>query len=111
MANYNEAQQLLQQLKPIINQCIESHSLVKKSMKADKAVVWAKPDTTLKTVQVKLLGDLFNPDIQPLTIDYNARMEGFLINATPQETTVWVWYNYSLSNGIVLYDGAMSIGG
>lgn len=109
MANYNDAQQLLQQLKPIINQCIESHPLVKKAMKADKAVVWAKPNTTEKTVQVKLLGDILS-DSKPLTFDYNARMESFLINAIPKQTTVWVWYNYSLSNGVVLYDGAMSIG-
>lgn len=110
MGNYNEAQQLLQQLKPIINQCIETHPSVNSAFKGQKAVVWEAADTQAKTVKVKLLGDIFNPDIEPLTLRYNLGLESFLSNAIPKQTIVWVYYNYSLNNAVILYDGSMSIG-
>lgn len=109
MANYNDAQQLLQQLKPIINQCIENHPSVKSAIKAKKAVVWEQANTTNKTVKVKFLPDIFNEEVEPLTFSYNPQMETYLTNAMPKQTTVSVWFYQSLSNGIVMQDGAWSI--
>lgn len=112
MANYNDAQQLMQQLKPIINQCIENHPSVKSAIKAQKAVVAnvANPvDTTAKTVKIKFLPDIFNTDIEPLTFPYNPQMESYLATGTVVGKAVSVWYYQSLSNGIVMQDGAWSI--
>lgn len=109
MANYNDAQALLQQLKPIINQCIENHPSVKSAIKAKKAVVWSSPDTTTKTVKVKFLADIFNNEVEALSFPYNSQMESYLTSATPRQTTVSVWYNQSINNGIVMQDGKWSI--
>lgn len=103
MANYNDAQQLLQQLKPIINQCIENHPSVKSAIKAKKATV-DSVDTTNKTVTVR-----FPFDSSFTTLPYNPKMESYLTTGTVKGKTVSVWYYQSLSNGIVMQDGAWSI--
>lgn len=107
MANYNDAQALLQQLKPIINQCIENHPLVKSAIKAKKATV-ADIDnpvnTTAKTVTVR-----FPFDTTLVTLPYNPQMESYLTTGTVKGKTVSVWFYQSLSNGIVMQDGAWSI--
>lgn len=107
MANYNDAQQLLQQLKPIINKCIENHPSVKSAIKAKKAVVAniENPvDTTNKTVTVR-----FPFDSSLTTLPYNPKMESYLTAGTVKGKAVSVWYYQSLSNGIVMQDGAWSI--
>lgn len=112
MANYNAAQQLLQQLKPIINQCIENHPSVKSAIKAKKAVVAnvENPvDTTAKTVKVKFLPDIFNQEVEPFTFPYNPQMESYLTTGMVKGKAVSVWYYQSISNGIVMQDGAWSI--
>lgn len=107
MANYNDAQQLLQQLKPIINQCIENHPLVKSAIKAKKATV-ADIDnpvnTTDKTVIVR-----FPFDSTLVTLPYNPQMESYLTTGTVKGKTVSVWYYQSISNGIVMQDGTWTI--
>lgn len=103
MANYNDAQQLLQQLKPIINQCIENHPSVKSAIKAKKAVV-DSVDTTNKTVTVR-----FPFDSSLTTLPYNPQMESYLTAGTVKGEAVSVWYYQSISNGIVMQDGAWSI--
>ena len=103
MANYNDAQALLQQLKPIINQCIENHPLVKSAIKAKKATV-DSVNTTTKTVAVR-----FPFDSTLTTLPYNPRMESYLTTGTVKGKAVSVWFYQSLSNGIVMQDGAWSI--
>ena len=111
MANYNDAQALLQQLKPIINQCIENHPLVKSAIKAKKATV-DSVNTTAKTVTVRFPFDttLVTLSYNPLTtLPYNPRMESYLTTGTVKGKAVSVWFYQSLSNGIVMQDGAWSI--
>lgn len=103
MANYNAAQQLLQQLKPIINQCIENHPLVKAAIKAKKATV-DSVNTTNKTVTVR-----FPFDSLLTTLPYNPQMESYLTTGMVKGKAVSVWYYQSISNGIVMQDGAWSI--
>lgn len=103
MANYNDAQQLLQQLKPIINQCIENHPSVKSAIKAKKAVV-DSVDSTNKTVTVR-----FPFDSSSTTLPYNPQMESYLTTGTVKGKAVSVWFYQSLSNGIVMQDGAWNI--
>lgn len=110
MANYNDAQQLLQKLKPIINQCIEKHPSVKSAIKAQKAVVVENGvNTTSKTVKVKFVADIFNEDVEPLVFPYNPQMETYLTTGTAKGKVVSVWYYQSIQNGIVMQDGAWSI--
>lgn len=99
MANYNDAQQLLQQLKPIINQCIENHPLVKSAIKVKKAVVMEAPNTTTHTVKIKFPADLFNKDVQPLTFPYNPNIS---IADLAVNKAVYVFYYQSLSNGVIM---------
>ncbi len=103
MANYKDAQSLLQQLKPIINQCIEQHPLVKSAIKAKKATV-DSVNTTAKTVTVR-----FPFDSSLVTLPYNPRMESYLTTGTVKGKTVSVWFYQSISNGIVMQDGAWNI--
>lgn len=103
MANYNDAQQLLQQLKPIINQCIDNHPGVKSAIKAKKATV-ESVDTTNKTVTVR-----FPFDSSLTTLPYNPQMESYLTTGTVIGKTVSVWYYQSISNGIVMQNGAWNI--
>lgn len=103
MANYNDAQQLLQQLKPIINQFIENHPSVKSSIKAKKATL-DSVNTTTKTVTVR-----FPFDTTLITLPYNPQMETYLTTGTVKGKTVSVWYYQSISNGIVMQDGAWTI--
>lgn len=103
MGNYNEAQQLLQQLKPIINQCIENHPSVKSAIKAKKATV-DSVNTTAKTVIVR-----FPFDSTLVTLPYNPQMESYLTTGTVKGKAVSVWFYQSLSNGIVMQDGSWSI--
>lgn len=111
MANYNDAQALLQQLKPIINQCIENHPSVKSAIKAKKAVVANVDnpvDTNAKTVKIKFLPDIFNEEVEPLMFPYNPQMETYLTTGTVKGKTVSVWYYQSISNGIVMQDATWS---
>lgn len=103
MVNYNVAQELLQQLKPIINQCIEIHPSVKSAIKAKKATV-ESVNTTEKSVTV-----LFPFDTTLVTLPYNPQMESYLTTGTVKGKTVSVWFYQSLSNGIVMQDGTWSI--
>lgn len=102
MTNYNDAQSLLRQLKPIINQCIENHPLVKSAIKAKKATV-DSVNTPAKTVTVR-----FPFDSSLTTLPYNPQMESYLTTGTVKGKTVSVWFYQSLSNGIVMQDGAWS---
>lgn len=103
MANYSNAQQLLQKLKPIINQCIENHPSVKAAIKAKKAIV-NSVNITDKTVIVQ-----FPLDSTLITLPYNPKMETYLTTGTVKGKTVSVWYYQSLQNGIVMQDGMWSI--
>ena len=109
MSTYSEASQFKQMLKGIVDEMIENHPIVKSAIKAKKAVLWAAPDTTNKTVKIKFLADLFNKEINPLELPYNPKMESYLSSATVQQTTVSVWYNQSINNGIVMENGDWSI--
>lgn len=102
MVNYNDAQQLLQQLKPIINQCIENHPSVKSAIKAKKAKV-ISVDATNKTVKVQ-----FPLDVTPVSLPYNPKMENYLTSGTIKGKTVSVWYYQSIQNGIVMQNGEWS---
>lgn len=104
MSTYSEASQFKQMLAGIIDERIRNHPEVQSAIKARKAIVWDNPDTNKKTVKVKFLPDIFNPNVEPLEFPYNSQMQSYLSQATPQETTVSVWYNYSLNNGVVMQD-------
>lgn len=106
MATYSEAEALMRQLKPIINQCIENHPLVKSAIKVQKAVVWAAPDTSAHTVAVKFLPDLFDKNIAPTTFPYNPKIP---TSDLAVGKAVFVWYYQSLSNGVVMQNSTWSI--
>lgn len=103
MANYNDAQVLLQQLKPIINQCIDNHPSVKSAIKAKKATI-ESVNTSAKTATVR-----FPFDSMLVTLPYNPQMETYLATGTVKDKTVSVWFYQSISNGIVMQDGTWSI--
>lgn len=103
MANYNDAQQILQQLKPIINRCIDNHPSVKAAIKAKKATV-ESVNTIAKNVSVR-----FPFDKTVVTLPFNPQMETYLTTGTVKGKTVSVWYYQSITNGIVMQDGAWSI--
>ena len=103
MANYNDAQKLLQQLKPIINQSIENHQNVKSAIKAKKATV-ESVNTENKTVTVR-----FPFDQTLVVLPYNPHMEDYLTTGTIKGKTVSVWFYQSVSNGIVMQNGEWSI--
>lgn len=106
MANYNDAQQLLQQLKPIINQCIENHPSVKSAIKAKKAVVMQAPNTTQQTVKIKFPADIFNKKTEPLTFPYNPKIP---IADLAVNKVVYVFYYQSLSNGVVMQNANWTV--
>lgn len=99
MASYNEAQQLLQQLKPIINQCIENHPSVKSAIKAQKAVVMQSPNTAQHTVKIKFPVELFDKETEALIFPYNPKIP---IADLAVNKVVYVFYYQSLSNGVVM---------
>ncbi len=107
MSTYSEASRLKQLLGGIVNEMIENHPLVKSAIKAKKATV-ADIDNpvniTDKTVIVR-----FPFDSTLVTLPYNPQMESYLTTGTVKGKTVSVWFYQSLSNGIVMQDGAWSI--
>ncbi len=109
MNTYSEASQFKQMLKGIVDEMIENHPLVKSAIKVKKAVVWDSPNTQDKTIKVKFLPDIFNPDIEATELPYSPKMQSYLQTATLQQSTVSVWYYQSLSNGIVMQDGEWTI--
>ena len=108
MATYREAESLIRQLKPIINQEIENHPLIKSAIKVQKAVVWEAPDTEHHTVAVKFLPDLFNDEISASTFPYNSSLP---VSDLTKGKVVFVFYYQSLSNGIVMLNATWSAGG
>lgn len=103
MARFNDTQQILQQLKPIINQCIDNHPSVKSAIKAKKAVV-ENVNVNKKTVTVR-----FPFDTTLTTLPYNPQMENYLTTGTVKGKVISVWYYQSITNGIVMQDGAWGI--
>ena len=106
MATYKEVETLVRSLRSIINSCIENHPLVKSAIKAQKAVVWAAPDTTAHTVAVKFPFDLFNKDIDASIFPYNPKIPA---SDLAVGKTVFVFYYQSLSNGVVMQNADWSI--
>lgn len=106
MASYKDIETLMRLLKPIINQCIEDHPLVKSSIKVQKAVVQAAPNTTQHTVEIKFLSDLFDRDISPSTFPYNPKIP---TSDLAKGKVVYVFYYQSLSNGVVMQNATWSI--
>lgn len=109
MSTYDEASRFKAQLTRLINEAIENHPLVKMALKGQKAIMWEAPNTTAKTVQVKLLPDVFNPETQPLTLGYNSKVESYLLSATPKQSAVWISYTYSINNAVVDNNGTRSL--
>lgn len=106
MANYKDAEQFLQQLKQMINKCIENHPLVRSAIKAQKAIVWEAPDKVDHTVKVKFPSDLFDVNSTPSTFPYNPNIpDGDL----EKGKAVFVFYYQSLSNGVVMQNATWSI--
>lgn len=106
MATYNEAEQLMRRLMPIINTCIEKHPLVKAAIKAKKAVVQAAPDTENHTVAIKFLSDLFSTEVEASTFPYNPNIPASDLTVGK---IVFVFYYQSLSNGVVMQNATWSI--
>lgn len=106
MATYSEAEALIRRLKPIIDNAIENHPLVKSAIKAQKAVVQSAPDTSAHTVAIKFMPDLFNTDMEALTFPYNPNIPA---SDLAIGKTVYVWYYQSLSNGVVMQNADWSI--
>lgn len=106
MANYNDAQALLQQLKPIINQCIENHPSVKSAIKAQKAIVMEAPNTTAHTVRVKFPADIFNVEVEALTFPYNPKIPtaDLAVNKV-----IFIFYYQSINNGVVMQNANWTI--
>ena len=103
MSTYSEASRLKQLLGGIVNEMIENHPLVKSAIKAKKATV-DSVNTASKTVTVR-----FPFDTTLVELPYNPQMESYLTTGTVKGKTVSVWFYQSLSNGIVMQDGAWSI--
>lgn len=106
MVTYSDAEALIRKLKPLINQCIENHPLVKSAIKVQKAVVQAAPDTANRTVAIKFLPDLFNKEISASIFPYNPNIPE---SDLAVGKTVFVWYYQSLSNGVVMQNANWSI--
>lgn len=106
MATYRDADTLIRQLKPIIDRCIENHPLVKSAIKAQKAIVWAAPDTENHTVAVKFPPDLIDASSTPSTFPYNPKIP---VSELAVGKAVSVWYYQSLSNGVVMENAAWSL--
>lgn len=96
MANYGDAQQLLQQLKPIINQCIENHPLVESAIKAKKGVVQSVD--TAKGVATLM----FPFDKTPITLPYSTALASYI--AEGKVVSVW-YYGKNVNNGIIAKSG------
>lgn len=103
MANYSDSQSFLEKLRAIIKQEIERHPSVKSSIKAQKAIV-DSVNIIAKTVTVR-----FPLDKTIITLPYNPQMETYLKSGTVKGKTVSVWYYQSISNGIVMQNGAWNI--
>lgn len=106
MATYSDAEATMRQLRKIINKCIAEHPLVKSAIKAQKAVVWAAPNTSEHTVAIKFLPDIFDKEGAPLTFPYNPKIP---VSDLAKGKTVYVWYYQSLSNGVVMQNATWSI--
>lgn len=106
MATYAEAEALIRRLMPIINKCIENHPLVKSAIKAQKATVWAAPDTENHTVAVKFPPDLIDTSSAPSTFPYNPKIP---VSELAVGKAVSVWYYQSLSNGVVMENAEWSL--
>lgn len=106
MATYNDAEQLIRQLKPIIDRCISNHPFVKSAIKAQKAVVQAAPDTTNHTVAIKFFPDLFDKTARVMTFPYNPKIP---TSDLAVGKVVFVFYYQSLSNGVVMQNETWSI--
>lgn len=100
MANYNQSSQVIEMLKPIINNCIENHPLVKSAIKAKKAIV-VMVNTANKTAEIR-----FPMDATTITLPYNPQMESYI--AKDKVVSVW-YYGKNVNNGIIMQDGAWSI--
>lgn len=108
MSTYSEASQLKSLLHSLIKEEIENNETVKSCIKARKAVVWAEPNTTNKTVRVKFLSDIMS-DSEPLEFPYNPRIESYLTSAAVGKSAVSVWFYQNVNNGIVMQDGNWNI--
>ena len=107
MATYSEAEAFVRGLKPIIDQCIANHPLVKSAIKAQKAVVWTEPDTEKHTVGIKFLPDIFDGEEgSAKTFPYNPNIP---VSDLTKGKAVFVWYYQSLSNGVVMQNANWSI--
>lgn len=106
MATYSDVEQLMRQLEPIINRCIENHPLVKSAIKSQKAVVQSAPDTQKHTVAIKFLPDLLDTAAPVLTFPYNPKIP---VSDLAVGKVVFVFYYQSLSNGVVMQNATWSI--
>lgn len=108
MATFTEAQQLMRQLKPIIDRLIEQQPSVKSAIKVQKAVVQGIPDTEKHTVAIKFIPDLFNTEINPMIFPYNPCLT---VSDLEVGKSVFVFYYQSLSNGVVMQNATWTAGG
>ena len=108
MATYIEAQELIRLLTPIIEKVIERQSSVRSSIKAQKAVVQAPPDTDNHTVAIKFLPELFDADSQPMVFPYNPCLTESDLEVGK---AVFVFYSQSLSKGVVMQNATWTAGG
>lgn len=98
MALYDEAKRTKQMLETIIDERIATNETIKACIKAKRAIVTTAANTSVANkVGVKLTGD--NTE---LFLPYNSV---FSASDLSVGTTVSVWYNYNINNGIVMKNG------
>lgn len=102
MALYGEAKNFKNAMIKLIREEIKNSPEVKSAIKARKAVVTTPPsDETGNKVGVKLMQD--NTE---LFLPYNSRFSASDLTA---DKVVSVWYYQTLTNAIVMQDGAWSL--
>ena len=95
MGLYDEAKRTKQLLESIIDERISANETIKSCIKAKRAIVTTAANTTVvNKVGIKLTGD--NTE---LFLPYNSV---FTASDLTVGTTVSVWYNYNINNGIVM---------
>ena len=95
MSTYDEAVALKKQLSALVNDLIEQHPIVKRTLKATKCVIVSAPNQETHTIKVKLTPF----DRSVIELPYAPKIP--LSELQPNKVAS-VWYFYTVNNGIVM---------
>ncbi|MCH5158641.1 MAG: hypothetical protein J1F33_05540, partial [Clostridiales bacterium] len=95
MSAYQEASQLKVMLTRIVNDAIDSHPIVKRTLKANKCVIVSLPNQQTHTIQVRLTP--FDKTV--IELPYAPKVP---LSALQPGKCASVWYFFDVNNGIVM---------